>query len=644
MTNKSETTIVFVALDQKGADLARRVTNALPGALLHGLGGRVEVADVFFDDVTGHLRDLFATGRTIVGVMAAGILIRALGPGLSDKKNEPPVLALGSDGAHVVPLLGGHRGANDLAEKIAVALDIDPAITTASDARFGFGPGLSLDAPPQGWRVENEAAAKGVMAALLAGERVPLCVEAGDARWLSDSAAPFDRVSDGGVLKNGPAVWVTDCLVEAAPGVLLLRPPTLALGVGCARSADEVEVIALASRALADAGLSAASVATVVSVDVKADEGAVHATADHFGVSARFFTPERLEVETPRLANPSEVVFGEVGCHGVCEGAALAAAGKSATLVCEKIKSETATVAAARCNDPITHASLETEGAKPQGRLAVVGIGPGAPTWRTAEAETLLHQATDVVGYGLYLDLVDDLIGGKVRHTSELAEEEARARLALDLAAQGKRVVLVASGDAGIFALATLVMELLDREDKSDWNRVAVSVAPGVSAFQAAAARIGAPVGHDFCVVSLSDLLTPWEVIARRLEGAGVGDFVVAFYNPVSKRRRRQIEEARDILLKHRGSETPVVLARNLGRAGESLDVITLGELNADSADMLTLVLVGSSQTRITTRGTKRWVYTPRGYSRKMDEQGYSRKMDKQGYSRKMENQKREAS
>ena len=191
--------------------------------------------------------------------------------------------------------------------------------------------------------------------------------------------------------------------------------------------------------------------------------------------------------------------------------------------------------------------------------------------------------------------------------------------MALDIAAEGRNVALVCSGDAGIYALATLVMELLDREDRPDWNRLDIATMPGVSAFQAAAARIGAPMGHDFCLISLSDLLTPWEEIERRLKAAAMGDFVVAFYNPVSKRRRTQLAAARDILLTGRGPDTPVILARNLGRPEERIEVVTLGELTPNHADMLTLVVVGNSQTRRMTRGGVIRVYTPRGYAAKMD-------------------------
>jgi cobalt-precorrin 5A hydrolase/precorrin-3B C17-methyltransferase len=176
----------------------------------------------------------------------------------------------------------------------------------------------------------------------------------------------------------------------------------------------------------------------------------------------------------------------------------------------------------------------------------------------------------------------------------------------------------VCSGDAGIYALATLVFELVATEANPAWRFVDITVEPGVSAIQAAAARSGAPIGHDFCTISLSDLLTPWEAIDGRLRGAALGDFVVAFYNPVSKRRRDHLARARDILLTGRPGETPVVLARNLGRPDETVSFTTLAELSPDMADMLTLVLVGNRESRLVEQGGRVWLYTPRGYAAKL--------------------------
>ena len=207
------------------------------------------------------------------------------------------------------------------------------------------------------------------------------------------------------------------------------------------------------------------------------------------------------------------------------------------------------------------------------------GAGAGGSRW-SASARAILSgaprrrarrwpQATDVVGYGLYLDLLGRAIAGKSRHASALGEEEARVRQALDLAAEGRSVALVSSGDAGIYGLASLVFELLDRAAKPEWRTVELIVCPGVSAMQAAAARVGAPLGHDFCAISLSDLMTPWETIRARLEAAAAADFVVALYNPRSARRPARLAEAAEILLRHRPPQTPVFIGRNLGRDGE---------------------------------------------------------------------------
>ena len=588
----------IIVLGPSGLATARRVAGALDGARLHGFAGRVDGADVSFDSVADHLRELFAADVPIVGVCAAGVLIRALAPLLRDKLAEPPVVAVAEDASAVVPLLGGHHGANALARAIARALGAAAAVTTAGDLRFG----VALDAPPAGWRLANPADVKAFSAELLAGATLRLD---GCAPWLADSGLPI--AADGRL-----SISVTERIETGAPDRLVYHPATLALGVGCERGAAPDELVGLANQTLADAGLAAGAVAGVYSIDLKADEPAVHATAAALGVAARFFDAATLEAETPRLANPSEVVFNEVGAHGVAEGAALAAAGPDGELIVPKQISRRATCAVAR------GPAMIGELGRPRGELAIVGIGPGAADWRTPEAEAAIAAASDLVGYGLYLDLLGPLADGKQRHDFPLGAEETRCRHALDLAAAGSRVALVSSGDAGIYAMAALVFELIEREARGGWHRIAVTVAPGITAMQAAAARIGAPLGHDFCAISLSDLLTPWPAIERRLRAAAAADFVVALYNPVSAARRGQLEVARDILLGHRPAETPVVLARNLGRDGESLRVVTLGALSAADADMLTLVLVGSSATRRIERGDGGvWVYTPRGYQAK---------------------------
>jgi cobalt-precorrin 5A hydrolase/precorrin-3B C17-methyltransferase len=249
-----------------------------------------------------------------------------------------------------------------------------------------------------------------------------------------------------------------------------------------------------------------------------------------------------------------------------------------------------------------------------------VGIGPGQSSWRTPEVSRLIAEADELVGYGLYIDLLGPLAAGKPRADFPLGGEEDRCRHALERAGEGRNVALICSGDAGIYAMAALVFELLDRSEKgvSDAaRRVEVICSPGVSALQAAAARAGAPLGHDFCAISLSDLLTPRDDILRRLKAAAEGDFVIAFYNPVSQRRRTLLALARDILLSHRPADTPVLLASSLGRPEEQIRYRRLDALDVDEVDMLTVVLVGSSQSRLVHRGEGPRMFTPRGYAKK---------------------------
>ena len=591
---------VIVSLGPRSAGLARRLRDLLAGSEVHAPACADCAADQRFAKATDHVAALFAAGRPVVGLCASGILIRAVAPLLGNKTREPAVVAVAEDGSAVVPLLGGHHGANALARIIAEALGVRAAVTTAGDNRFG----LALDAPPAGWTLANPEHAKPFMARLLEGERVRLEVEAGDPTWLRSADLPLS--DDAGL-----AILITAKRAVGGPTRLVFHPPVLALGVGAEAGAPASALRSLVEETLAEQDLAAASIACVVSIDLKSAEPAVHALAEDLSVPARFFGADRLLEETDRLASRSEVVMRETGCWGVAEGAALAAVGASGYLLVPKRKGERVTCAVAMAAHDLDPAVI----GRPQGRLAVVGLGPGDPRWRTEEVQRLLGEAEELVGYGLYLDLIGPAGAGKPRHEFPLGAEVERCRFALARAAEGRAVALVCSGDPGIYALATLVFELLENAPDPTWARVAVTVSPGVSALQAAAAVAGAPLGHDFCAISLSDLLTPADVIERRVRAAASGDFVVAFYNPVSARRRELLGRARDLLLEHRPPATPVVLARNLGRPDQTVRLVTLAELSADLCDMLTLVLVGASNTRRAPRlhGSD-WVYTPRGY------------------------------
>jgi precorrin-3B C17-methyltransferase len=242
----------------------------------------------------------------------------------------------------------------------------------------------------------------------------------------------------------------------------------------------------------------------------------------------------------------------------------------------------------------------------------IVGLGPGPAEWMTPEAGQAIGAASDIVGYGPYLDRLA-LRADQRAHASDNRAELNRARLALKLAAEGRAVAVVSGGDPGVFAMAAAVFEAIEEDPR--WLDLDIAVSPGVTAMQAAAARLGAPLGHDFCAISLSDNLKPWAIVERRLRAACEGDFVIALYNPASRARPTRIVEAFDLLRRLKAQATPVAFARAVGRADEALTPTTLGEADPGLADMATLIVVGSSETRFIARdGARVWMVTPRAY------------------------------
>jgi cobalt-precorrin 5A hydrolase / precorrin-3B C17-methyltransferase len=582
----------IVILGQSSVAVARKVEQALPGALLYGLKDRTSPADIdiSYPRFGELLRELFAENRPIVGICAAGILIRTLAPLLTSKWKEPPVLAIAEDGSAVVPLLGGLHGVNDLARQIAAVLDVAPAITTTGDLRFR----TALLHPPRGYSLVNPEVAKTFLADLLSGQTVRLV---GSAPWIEASLLPID---DQGLLileiteRCIPQDEITDS------NRLIYCPQTVILGFSASLSQNPSEAISFAHQALAQANLAPAAVAGVFGQTSIAAHPGLHAVANALGVPARF-------VEAPEIKVP-EIEVSESRLP--LAAAIVMKAAESATLV-----AATPDYAIAISPQPL---EAETLG-QAQGKLFIIGTGPGSAEWMSPEVKQILQSTTDWVGYSTYLNLVEPLRTAQCRHDSDNREELDRARLALDLAASGRSVAVISSGDPGIFAMAAAVFEALDQTPRPEWAQIAVQVAPGISAFQAAAARVGAPVGHDFCVLSLSDILKPWSTIERRLRAAAEADFVIALYNPVSTQRTQQLIVARDLLLQTRSPDTPVVLARNLGRPGESITLRTLQQLSPDEVDMRTLILVGSSKTRSLSLLGQNWIYTPRRYDEALD-------------------------
>lgn len=534
---------------------------------------------VYDGPVADAVRRAFAECDQVVCFLATGAVVRLVAPLLSDKGSDPGVVCVDEAGRFAVSLVGGHAGgANELAREVGGLLGAEPVVTTATDA-VGV-PGLDTLGLP----VEGDLA--GVSRAMLDGEPVVLERES---PWPLPALPP----NVGSPAAPGAAVVrVSDRVRETAAGEVVLRPPSLVVGVGASRGAPVEEVLALVGDTLREAGLSVRSVAGLATVDAKSEEPGIVGAAGRLGVPLVTYTAE--ELAAVAVPNPSDAPLAAVGTPSVAEAAALLGGGE---LLVPKRKS-------VRADGQPAMATCAVVRRPARGRLAVVGLGPGARDLLTPRATAELRRAAVLVGLDQYVDQIRDLLRpGTLVLESGLGAEEERARTAVAEARRGQAVALIGSGDAGVYAMASPALA----EASDDIDVVGV---PGVTAALAAGAILGAPLGHDHVSISLSDLHTPWEVIERRVRAAAEADIVVTFYNPRSRGRDWQLPQALAILAEHRAAATPVGVVRNASRPDESSRVTTLGSLDPGIVDMMTVVTVGNTATReIAGR-----MVTPRGY------------------------------
>ncbi|MBT8767953.1 precorrin-3B C(17)-methyltransferase [Metapseudomonas boanensis] len=542
----------IVLLGNAGLPVAKRIQTLYPQARILGLEQRVEGADAQYAEFGETLRELYRNDTPIIGLCAAGILIRTLAPLLASKGAEPPVLAVAEDGSAVVPLLGGLGGVNRMAREIASALEVAPAITTSGELRFGT---CLLD-PPAGYALADIEQGKRFVSDLLGGEAVRVV---GTAPWLDAARLPLADEAQR-------VIHITAQDRLAQRDELLIHPQVAIAQVDGPVSAEAVR------QALAGTGLAPLSLACLLAGREYMADSQLHAAARALGVPLRFITDDS-------TLPPLHQQIGDIRL-----------------LVAQQ---------------PLDPAHI----GQPRGRLTVVGLGPGAAEFMVPATRQALDEAEDLLGYETYVRMAGPFRPEQVLHCTDNREEMQRARHAFELAASGRRVVVVSSGDPGVFAMAAAVLEALHESDDPDWQRVELQVFPGVSAALATAAKAGAPLGHDFCLLSLSDNLKPWEVIEQRLDHAAAADLAMAFYNPISKARPWQLGRALEIVARHRRPETVVVLGRDIGRPAEALTVTSLGELQPEQVDMRTLVIIGSSLTqRFSKANGSEWVYTPRWY------------------------------
>ncbi len=581
----------------------------------------LENAQVYTDSLKAHIASLWHEHRAFIFCLAAGAVVRLIAPLLGDKSCDPAVVVLDQEGRFAISLCSGHQGgADQLAQLIAHQIGATPVLTGAS-ASLGL-PGIDVLGVPFGWR-RGEGDWTGVSAAIARGEMVQAIQEAGSTLWQEHlpEGHPFyfdfpeyRAKSKKKSISAKARIWISPTKRKFSAQSDLPKvqwhPRVLWVGIGCERGTSRRLIKTGIERVFQRHHLAQEAIAGIATIDRKADEIGILEFCRDRHLPLKTFPADLLRpVDVP---TPSKVVDREVGTPSVAEAAALLAITNAqcpmpnALLVPKqifKLEGEPGAVTVA-----IAQSQKEYTGRA--GQLFLVGIGPGKLEQITPAAQTALTQADAVIGYSLYIQLIAPLRRpGQIIEALPITQERQRAQRAIELAQWGLTVAVVSSGDCGIYGMAGLVLEELQAIGW-DGNTPKVEVFPGITALQAAAAKVGAPLMHDFCAISLSDLLTPWSAIEKRLEAAAAGDFITALYNPRSPKRTQQIVSAQQIFLKYRHPNTPVAIVRSAYRQDEQITLTNLDKMLQIPIDMLTTVLIGNSSTR----NYANWMITPRGY------------------------------
>lgn len=526
----------------------------------------------------------FRKGTAIIGVMAAGILMRHFAPHLTDKTKDAPLILLDPHGDYILPLTGAHHGAMAWIQKIAPHLHKAKILsTTASKNILGF----SLSEPPAGWHLIAHKDYASLTARILEGASVRISPAL---TWLGDLKQTPSHEAISLIASWRKKKELHNCLIYA--------PQRLAVGIGCIRHIDSKFLIQKMDELLAHHQLEPQAISGFFSLDIKKDEDAIHHCANHYQREARFFSKDELEQEKMRLRNPSTKVFKEVGIYGVAEAAALRAVGKRGKLIVPKTSYEGLNLAIALAPKPM----IELNGNR-RGSLTIIGIGAGGGETMTMRAHRHLWQAECIVGFEGYLNLLTEFKETHRMFPYPLGAEEERAQKAFLLAEQGYRVALVSSGDAGIYGMAAPAIQLL-KDAPPSWHRIQLKIVAGVSAMQEASARHGAALGHDIATISLSDLLTPRDIILNRLQSALIAEFVIALYNPTSSKRQEFFKQCLTLIYRHRKPQTPILIARLMERKGDHSTITTLDELPLleKDIDMNTIIIIGTATSQLIER------------------------------------------
>ena len=607
--------ISLLSFTDKGEALANKIASGF------GKKDSCKVSRCGDGELSSWTENAFASSDAIIFVGASGIAVRAIAPFIDNKLTDPAVLVIDELGQHIVPLLSGHvGGANQLAGKIGNILgeNSNLVITTATDVNHKFS--IDVWAKAHNLIIYEKLGIKHVAAKLLKGEEVIV----------------------------GNDVAITYKRDEKA--VLTLIPPVV-VGIGCKKDTDFHIIKGLFDRILEENYIIPEAISCIASIDIKADEEGIVRLASENKVPFNTYSANELR-ELQGAFSESKFVMDKVGVGNVCERSAVLASRKrfgSAKLIVKKTAYEGVTIAMAipkeeRLQEELRRAledntmntlnsmidfaignngssdnasdknaansdstDVKIDQSKP-GFIKVVGMGAGNYGCMTIKAIKAIESADKIVGYTKYVELVKEIFPGKDVYATGMMQEVERCKSALDMALSGENIAIVCSGDAGVYGMAGLVLELAGEDER--YSAIEVEVVPGVTAALSGAAVLGAPLMHDFSVISLSDLMTPFEVIEKRLDAAGSSDMSVVLYNPSSKNRSDYLYKACEILLKYKSADTVCGVVSNIGRTGEESKLMTLGELKSAETDMFTTVFIGNSNTKIINGK----MVTPRGY------------------------------
>ena len=551
------------------------------------------------------LREKWGKLDLIVFVGSLGASIRLINPFLTSKEKDPGVIVMDKKGSKILPIIGAHQSnTQNIAFQLSNLLGGEVIETNNSvDQNY-----IDLDSfgKKWGWQRSGDSKDWSKLVIKQSNNQEIFCKQlSGNTLW--------QRSESGGNIIQLPKTKPDQTKSTFHISIYsdhrnTWHPSTLWIGIGCERNTSKKLIEKSLNSFLVSNKLSSLSIAGFATVDLKKDEKAILEISKENNLPVRFFKPD--ELSKIKIPNPSKIVLNEIGTPSVAEAACLLAAGKNSKLLKEKKVFKNPN-SSKRLSGAVTIAvALSQNQYSPSlGEIHIVGSGPGDISYLTNDARKALSKCSVWIGYKMYLDLIEPLRSkDQVFIESKLTEERQRCKKAIKLAEEGIKVALISSGDAGFYGMAGLLLELIQKINKE--FRPYFEVHPGISSMQLAASLSGAPLMNDFCAINLSDKLTPWLSIEKRIEGALLGDFVIAIFNPQSLERNWQLKKAIDLCLKSRNGNTPVLIARQVGRQNQSKNFFKLDSIPLKDIDMLSIIIIGNTKTTL----VDEIFLTPRGY------------------------------